>query len=104
MLICETPEPADTMQDYEICPEVIDFGVVFMERPKMIKIKCMRGTIFESELRGIIFFGNGEQEVCCGDNECEVWFKANRLGIQDKYITASFRHQELDIRVCADVR
>ena len=33
-----------------------------------------------------------------------IYIQPNRLGIQEKYITAIFRHIELDIRILADVR
>lgn len=90
MLICETPEPQNC--DQIICPEVIDFGIVFLERPVVRKIECVPGTIFESELRDIVYFNKNEQELCCRETEVQIWLKANRLGMQEKYITVSLHH------------
>ena len=33
-----------------------------------------------------------------------VYFKPNRVGVQEKYITATLKHIEVDVRITADVR
>jgi hypothetical protein len=44
-------------------------------------IEAAEGTIFESELRDIIWFDNLEQETCVGsDEKVTIFYKPNRLG------------------------
>ena len=70
------------------CQDTIDFGTVFLDRPTCISIQALTGTTFESDLRGIVYFADNLQEARVTESSMLVWLKANRLGRQEKYITA----------------
>lgn len=51
-----------------------------------------------------MYFKDGLQEICAENSgEVEVTLKANRIGKQEKYISAISRSGEVDIRVVAEV-
>lgn len=62
IMICETPEqpstPSEAYADKQICQELIDFGRVFLDRPASIQIQALVGSLFESDLRDIVYFEN----------------------------------------------
>jgi hypothetical protein len=58
----------------------------------------------ESELQQIVYFQNSKQEICIGDDgQAEVFMTANRLGFQEKYISAIGKNGEKDIKLIAEV-
>ena len=86
------------------CSNVIDFGRVYLGQTVKSKIAATPGIILESELRQIVFFEGQKQEVIVDETgEVEVFFQANRLGLQEKYISGVGRNGEVDIKLLADV-
>lgn len=62
------------------------------------------GIILESELQQIVYFDGAKQETCVGDDsQVKVYFTPNRLGFQEKYISAMGKNGEKDIKLIAEV-
>ena len=79
-MICETPESESPVQD-QICPERIDFGIIYIDQPSFLSVNCLPGTIFESDLTSIIYFDELQQEITAKGASVNIYFRPNRIGI-----------------------
>lgn len=58
-----------------------------------------KGAILESDLNGILYFEDKAQTFVSESTSVVIYFKPNRIGVQEKYFQVITKKGEIDIKV-----